>query len=576
MRPRKTRRLAAALAAAVAASSCSIHQRERTAASLVDPPVGRSVCVLFFDGLSRGQFDRLLADGALPNLKREIVDRGLSFDTAVASIPSETYPNLGAMLTGLYPGHHGIPANIWLDRRLRLAETHTNIFRIHSAADFLAPDARTLYERLPADSVVVTSPMGKGAAVWAKNTFSIVASYLKWDWEFLDRKTLDDAGDAYAGALEAGRLPSIVLAHLLGPDEVAHADGPASAAFRSVMENIDASFARLVRRLKRWRVQDRVLFVLVADHGNETYDTTADAEELVHRALASHPTEADCAGENCVLVPAEGKRKKSYDVGDAQIAVGAYRGVMIWLPASRLPENVPSAFSARTRKKPRPRRGAPPTPRFTMPAASAFAAALARAPEVALVATRGAEAGHVLVYGPKGRSEIVRAEADGGPPRYGYRVLAGEDPFGYAAVPALARFLTGEGFLADEWLLATAPATYPDLVVQLPEFFDSPRAPDVYLSPRDGVGFRSGKAAGHGGLARLEMVVPLVFAGPGVAPGRRPAARTVDLAPTLLGWFGIPFDPDEMDGNDLRIAAGPLPAPLPLPPPPTGAADDDG
>jgi len=574
MRPRRNRPLAWALAAALAASSCSIHSRERTAASLVDAPVGRSVCVLLFDGLSQRQFERLLADGVLPNLKREIVDRGLSFDTAVASIPSETYPNLGAMLTGLYPGHHGIPANIWLDRRLRLAETHTNIFRIHSAADFLEPDARTLYEHLPADSVVVTSPMGKGAAVWAKNTFSIVTSYLKWDWEYLDRKSLDDAGDAYAGALEAGRLPSIVLAHLLGPDEVAHADGPESAAFRSVMVNIDRSFGRLVRRLKRWKVHDQILFVVVGDHGNEPYGTTADAEELVHRALASHPTEADCAGENCVLVPAEGKRKKAYDVGDAQIAVGAYRGVMIWLPASRLPETVPGAFTAKPRKKPKPRRGAPPPPKITMPAATAFAAALARAPELALVATRGAEAGHVLVYGPKGRSEIVREETDGAP-RYGYRVLAGEDPIEYAATPALAPLLTGEGFPAHAWLLATAATTYPDLVVQLPEFFDSPRAPDVYLSPRDGVGFRAGKAAGHGGLARLEMVVPLVFAGPGVPRGRRPAARTVDLAPTLLAWLGVPFDPDAVDGDDLRVAPGPLPAPLPLPPPASDAPDDD-
>jgi hypothetical protein len=134
--------------------------------------------------------------------------------------------------------------------------------------------------------------------------------------------------------------------------------------------------------------------------------------------------------------------------------------------------------------------------------------------------------------------------------------------------------MTGDGFGADEWLLATAATPYPDLVVQLPEFFDSPRAPDVYLSPREGVGFRSGMAAGHGGLLRIEMVVPLVFAGPGVEPGRRPVARTVDLAPTILGWLGVPFDPDTMDGEDLRIASEPLPAPPPLPPPNPDDGDD--
>ena len=72
------------------------------------------------------------------------------------------------------------------------------------------------------------------------------------------------------------------------------------------------------------------------------------------------------------------------------------------------------------------------------------------------------------------------------------------------------------------------------------------------------------------------MVVPLVFAGPGVEPGRRPAARTVDLAPTILGWLGVPFDPDEMDGDDLRITTGHLPTPLAPRPPQPAAPDDDG
>jgi hypothetical protein len=188
-----------------------------------------------------------------------------------------------------------------------------------------------------------------------------------------------------------------------------------------------------------------------------------------------------------------------------------------------------------------------------MPPVSAFAATLARAPEVRLVVTRGPAAGRVVVYGPAGRSEIAREDEDGTPPLYRYRVLEGEDPLGYASDPAV-RDLVGTAREADEWLDATAAGPFPDLVVQLPEFFDSPRAPDVYVSPADGYGFTSGKAAGHGSLSRSEMVVPLLFAGPRVVPGHRHAARTVDLAPTLLGYLGIPFEADEMDGEDLEIA----------------------
>ena len=156
---------------------------------------------------------------------------------------------------------------------------------------------------LPPDSVAVTTPMARGCAVHATNLATVVASYLRNDWAFLDRKTIDDLGDAYHGALPPARLPSIAWGHLLGPDEVAHFDGPDSEASRAILRAIDRSFARLVRRLRRWGVYDRVLFVVVGDHGHAGYNRFVAADELVHRVLYRHPTVADCTGEDCVLVP---------------------------------------------------------------------------------------------------------------------------------------------------------------------------------------------------------------------------------------------------------------------------------
>src|SRR5262249_5140359 len=125
-----------------------------------------------------------------------------------------------------------------------------------------------------------------------------------------------------------------------------------------------------------------------------------------------------------------------------------------------------------------------------------------------------------------------------------------------------AAMLLGSPHEADDWLDATADGPYPDVVVQLAEFFDSPRAPDVFVSPAEGYGFTSGKAAGHGALSRSETVVPLLVAGPGVPPGRLRAARNVDPAPPLLPSLGVAFDSDDMDGEDLEIApAGPPPRP---------------
>jgi arylsulfatase A-like enzyme len=550
-------RISLAAALAVVLAGCSVRSRVHTAVEAAGAGREVSVCVLFVDGLSKEAFDHLLVEGALPNIREEIVSRALVVDNAVASVPSETYPNLAAMLTGLLPGHHGIPANVWLDRRLRVREAHTNIFRVYAASDFLATQARTLYERLPPDTVAVTAPIARGATVQVKNTVAVMAAYARYDWPFLDRKTLDDMGDAYAGAASSGRLPALVWGHVLGPDEVAHAEGPASAAFHETLASLDRAFGRFVKRLRRMKIEDRILFVFVGDHGNRTYHTFVDASELVNRVLRANPTEADCTKGDCVLVPAPRKDRK-YDIGDAMIAVGAYRGAMIWLPAERPPEEVPGAF--RTRKQRRPKK--PSAPRLRMPQVSAFASTLARAPEVSLVVTRGPAAGRVVVYGPAGRSEIAREDA-GALELYTYRVLEGEDPLGYTADPS-ARLLVGSPHDAEDWLDATAAGPYPDLVVQLPEFFDSPRAPDVYVSPADGYGFTSGKAAGHGSLSRSEMVVPFLFAGPGVASGHLRAARTVDLAPTLLSYLGVPFDPEEMDGDNLEIAPAGPPALKPL------------
>ena len=540
--------------------ACTVHHQARTAAAAVKPPVSLSVCVLFFDGLSKEALDRTAAAGDIPTIKAELLDRGLSVDTAVSSIPSETYPNLAALQTGLFPGHHGIPANIWLDRRLQIREAHTNVFRAYSSAEFLTPGAKTIFERLPADSVAVTTPMARGATIHATNLPTVVASYLRNDWAFLDRKTIDDLGDAYRGALSAGSLPSIAWGHLLGPDEVAHFEGPASEPFREIMRSIDRSFARLVRRLKRWGVRDRILFVLLGDHGHAPYTRFVAADELVHRVLYSHPTVADCTGEDCVLVPSKAQKPGTYDVGEAQVVVGAYRGAMVWLPTNRPSEDVPRAL-LKARSKPKRRKASGPPP--PVPPRSEFAAALARLPEIRLVVTRGPESGWVDVYGPRGRAEAHREELEDGRDVYAYRVLEGEDPLGYP--PALV----GRPLSSADWLAGSALTGYPDLPVQAVEFFDSPRAPDVLVSPVDGTGFRAGRLGGHGALSRVETVVPLVFAGPGVRTGRLFAARTLDLTPTLLSSHGVPFDPSEMDGRSLGILTEPLGPPAPLPAPET-------
>ena len=371
-----------------------------------------------------------------------------------------------------------------------------------------------------------------------------MASYARYDWPFLDRKTLDDMGDAYAGAAASGRLPSLVWGHLLGPDEVAHADGPGSAEFHATLASIDKAFGRLVRRLRKLKVDDRILFVLVGDHGNRTYHTFVDANELVNRVLRANPTEADCTKGDCVLVSAP-RKDKTYDVGDAMIAVGAYRGAMIWLPSERPPEEVPAAFRTRKQKSPK----GPPAPRLRMPPVSAFAATLARAPEVRLVVTRGPAAGRVVVYGPVGplgdrarrrrrrpAALLVPRPRGRGPARLRRR------PRGHGASSApRATRTTGS--------TRRRPGRTPTSSSSCPSSSTRRALPTSSSPPPRATGSRPARPPGTAPSRRSETVVPLLFAGPGVPPGHRRAARTVDLAPTLLS---LPRRPLRLRGDGRR------------------------
>src|SRR5262249_40349503 len=86
----------------------------------IDPQVhrpARSVVIFFVDGLDEVRFNEMLDRSELPHIADRFGQRGVRVDRAVTSLPSITYPNATSLLTGLFPGHHGILGNHWFDRR---------------------------------------------------------------------------------------------------------------------------------------------------------------------------------------------------------------------------------------------------------------------------------------------------------------------------------------------------------------------------------------------------------------------------------------------------------------------------
>jgi arylsulfatase A-like enzyme len=121
---------------------------------------------------------------------------------------------------------------------------------------------------------------------------------------------------------------------------------------------------------------------------------------------------------------------------------------------------------------------------------------------------------------------------------------------GYTDHSLSATLIDGAFHDKDVWFASTRGTNYPDAIFQIAQLFDSERCGDIILTAKAGWDLMNqGHVASHGSLERAEIHVPCVMAGPGIKQGTIPLARTVDIYPTHLKYFGIPH----CDGEVLNV-----------------------
>src|SRR5688572_12239008 len=193
-----------------------------------------------------------------PNINR-LAERGVSADL-IPSYPSKTFPNHYTIVTGLYPGHHGIVANTVKDpptgRRLSMSNSIENgdamwwggepIWRTAQRAGVISAAMFWPGSEAPID--------GHRPNFWAPFDSTLPASarvdrVLAW---------LD---------LPLSQRPAFLTLYFSDVDAAGHNNGPNSEAVRSAVRRADGYLARLLRGLERRRLTDKVNIVIVSDHG---------------------------------------------------------------------------------------------------------------------------------------------------------------------------------------------------------------------------------------------------------------------------------------------------------------------
>jgi predicted AlkP superfamily pyrophosphatase or phosphodiesterase len=190
---------------------------------------------------------------------RQLIARGVSAPL-IPSFPSKTFPNHYTIVTGLYPGHHGIVGNtVWdalTSRRLTMANRTEN----QDAMWWGGEPLWVTVQRAGGTAAPMFWPgseapiLGQRARFWAPFDNGLspntrVDRVLRW----LDLPVAD--------------RPTFLTLYFSDVDGAGHDSGPESRAVAEAVGRVDRYLDRLIRGLTRRRLQDRVNVVIVSDHG---------------------------------------------------------------------------------------------------------------------------------------------------------------------------------------------------------------------------------------------------------------------------------------------------------------------
>lgn len=513
---------------------------------------GRHVIIFLIDGARADRLYRMAREGELPAIKKYFMDRGVTVERAVASIPSVTNAAIAAITCGAYPGHLNVIGNSWFDRDELKRINLMSLRNYYQANERL--NRKTIYEILDDEPTVTVSTLcKKGSKYNIHLHYNLVgmSNYLIGRWDRVDKIFVQEFQDVVEFANREGIFPRVTLFHLPGMDYTSHSHGPFSEEAGSILRNVDKIVGELIRGLERNGVLDRICLVLVADHGQvplkkKNYFLWEEffSNDLGLPALSRYG-ELDEYFTRALGMPAvtsydevdkkSREKRENYYRRFAVIEANNGRNTFLyfrhnperrWVDPREMAHWEVRPTWKELRNYPAPERRVDLINEIRRAEGTAFVAGRPRKGEVAIFSRNG--------------EGLIKTRTVGGETRYAYRVIKGRDPLGYKQSAAATGLMDGGYHSSREWLQATSSLEQTDVVAQLPSLFESPYCGDIFVVPREGWDFEEINIGAHGGFLRGEMLVPLIIAGPRIKRGKLlEPVRTVDIVPTILDYLGF-------------------------------------
>lgn len=251
MRSHPSHALRAAVAAFPLLILGCVAGTNRGAASVSHP----YVVMVSFDAFRADYIDRYH-----PRAIEELGARGVRAEALIPSFPSKTFPNHYTLVTGLYPGSHGITGNAFYDPKRSAA---------YRSGDSLAVRDGTWYGGEPIWVTAERNGVKSASYFWTGSEAAIGGIRPTYSEKY-DGKVPNFARvDGVIAWLRKPAIdrPHLVLLYLSEVDDTTHKFGPISEHTAVAVAHVDRTLRRLMDSLRVLPFADSVNIVLVSDHG---------------------------------------------------------------------------------------------------------------------------------------------------------------------------------------------------------------------------------------------------------------------------------------------------------------------
>lgn len=229
------------------------------------------VILISFDGFRHDYVEKFDAQ----NFKEFIKD-GAAAKHMYPSFPSKTFPNHYSLVTGLYPGNHGLVDNSFYDREMDLE------YRISNREMVENPD---FYGGLPLWQLAQQNGMKSASYFWVGSEAPVAGSFPDY-YHIYDGKISNET--RIEGVIDWLELPEAERPHFISlyfslVDSQGHATGPDAKETGESVQETDRLLGLLMKQLET--VDLPVNVIVTSDHGMnavpETDETLLTVEGLL-------------------------------------------------------------------------------------------------------------------------------------------------------------------------------------------------------------------------------------------------------------------------------------------------------